>query len=182
MVNASAKECAELKADYEIKAEVAKEAKKKYDLAVADHFDLIRTRREGRGKPEQKELFDKADGHAAAQDDQRTPAEVLAAGPGEDDAWKAEPVTVLVPLGLKLRYAQALGGEHGLDTLGKLHQFTEPTRTGFVAQVPGPQGGRTQGRRADRRRLRQVLGEVARDEGGPPCQHRDAARRSRATN
>jgi hypothetical protein len=145
MVNTSAKECAELKADYEIKAEVAKEAKKKYDLAVADHFDLIRTRREGRGKPEQKELFDKAEGHAAAQDDQRTPAEVLAAGPGDDDAWKAEPTMVLVPLGLKLRYAQALGAQHGLDTLGKLNAFTEPSASGWVNKYEdlkgiGPKG------------------------------------------
>jgi hypothetical protein len=58
-VNESARECAAYRADHEAKAEVAKDAKKAYELAVADHFKLVDQRKAGRGQPVQQELFDR---------------------------------------------------------------------------------------------------------------------------
>jgi hypothetical protein len=139
-VNASAKEVAELRADHDAKAEVAKEAKKKLDLAVADHFKLIDERRTGRGKPQQGTIpfpDPERNGHAAAEADLREPSEVP---PVTDESWKAVPLAELVEKdGLPAKVAQLLG-DAGICTMGELAAHTEPKASGWtdkLTDIPG---------------------------------------------
>lgn len=132
LINRSEKECSALKREYEDKAEIAKDAKKKYESATADHWDLIRDRRNGRGQPVQGTLFDKTHGHAAAQADLREPGEVP---PHEDMSWKTVPMTELVALdGLPEKVAQILA-DSGIRTLGDLTHYQEPEPSGYTKRL-----------------------------------------------
>jgi predicted flap endonuclease-1-like 5' DNA nuclease len=140
ILNQSANECAEYRAQYEDKAEVAKEAKKKLDLAVADHFKLIDDRRTGRGKPQQGTIpfpDPERNGHAAAEADLREPSEVP---PVTDESWKAVPLAELVEKdGLPAKVAQLLG-DAGICTMGELAAHTEPKASGWtdkLTDIPG---------------------------------------------
>jgi hypothetical protein len=136
-VNESARECAAYRADHEAKAEVAKDAKKAYELAVADHFKLVDQRRAGRGQPVQQELFDRTAGHAAAEADLREPGEVPAP---TDDSWKALPLTELVEHDDLPATVAKLLGEAGINTLGELTAYTEPKASGWTAKLSDVKG------------------------------------------
>jgi hypothetical protein len=131
-VNESARECAAYRADHEAKAEVAKDAKKAYELAVADHFKLVDQRKAGRGQPVQQELFDRTQGHAAAEADLREPGEVPSPA---DDSWKVVPLISLVENdGLPAKVAQLLG-DAGIHLMGELAAHTEPKASGWTDKL-----------------------------------------------
>lgn len=162
LANDEAKELHEI---YEERKKEAKEAKEEWDTAAKRISKLIDERRAGRGKPKQGTLFDehgntraeaevKASTHWAAQDDIRSPDEVLAGGqggegPADDEAWTAVPLSDLVEHdGLPEKVVDILASpehkERGpmspITTMGELATYTSPEPNGWVKKLTDIKG------------------------------------------
>lgn len=107
----------------------------------------IRERRDGRGKPQQPQLFDgsqtaeremHAEGLTDSPDKDLPPDEwtpKLATEEREDETWKLVTLREMVERdGLPAKVAEILE-TNGLDTLGKVTNFTAPSASGWIASL-----------------------------------------------
>lgn len=134
------KECADdvdqCQEEYDLMAKEAKDAKAALEAAWTRQHKTIRDREAGRGKPVQQELFDKTEGHAAAQPDVREPSEI----PTGDESWRLVPLTELVETdGLPAKVAQ-LFGDAGLNTMGDVSDYTKPKASGWTDKLTDIKG------------------------------------------
>jgi hypothetical protein len=160
MMNEANAQAKEAEAYYEERKKEAKEAKEEWELAAKRLSKLIDERAAGRGKPLQQTLFDengnvrastevKAQTHWAAQDDPRSPDEVPAPRPAEDEAWKAVPLSDLVEHdGLPEKVLEILKSPEHKDrgpippitTMGELAKYTSPEESGWTKKLTDIKG------------------------------------------
>ncbi|WP_020473356.1 hypothetical protein [Zavarzinella formosa] len=151
------KECQELEERFDDAHAEAARCKKAFEAAVESSRELNRERQRGRGqppKPVQRDITDPTTHHAAGEDspdwDRRpddwkpseVPSSVTCTQDTEkpDDTWKAVPLSELVEKdGLPSKVAEILS-TNGLDTLGKVTDYTNPNATGWSNQLTDLKG------------------------------------------
>lgn len=154
LINASEIEVSQLEGEYIAAHSEASRRKKAWEAKVSEHFELVKTRRDGRGKPQQGTLFPEPDeetaqGKTHSPDWDKAPDDWKPAVPAavadrpkepEDLSWKEIPLAELVKkFGLSQKAADILAG-FGLDTLGKVTDYTNPNANGWCNKLTDIKG------------------------------------------
>jgi len=155
LINEKAAEVADKEAEYIDAHGLAGRLKKSFEAMQTELRELIKERAEQRGKPEQPTLFGRSPTYANdldSPDNDVTPDDwaasrgaesfdavtMPAAAPAEDkpdDSWKAVTLRELVEKdGLPAKVAELLEA-NGLDTLGKVTEYTDPNASGWCKKL-----------------------------------------------